>query len=106
MPHHVLLSVGSDPDLMTTRSMVLRQAGYAVETAMTVRTAMPLFVSGDFDLVIICASIPEGQRIQLISAIKSKRPLAMIMIDDVVPILDRGKALLESVANNLAPGDY
>jgi DNA-binding response OmpR family regulator len=90
---------------MTTRSMVLRQAGYAVETAMTVRTAMPLFVSGDFDLVIICASIPTGQRLQLISAIKAERPLAMIMIDDLVQSLDRGEALLESVANNLAPGD-
>lgn len=105
MPHHVLLSVGSDLGLMTTRSMVLRHAGYAVETAMTVRTAMPLFVSGDFDLVIICAWIPEGQRLKLISAIKSERPLAMIMIDDLVPSPDRGEALLESVANNLAPGD-
>ena len=60
MPYTVVLMVGQDRVLTETRSQVLRIAGYTVVPAFTLRQAMDEFVSGDFDLVLICHSIPAG----------------------------------------------
>jgi DNA-binding response OmpR family regulator len=58
----VVLSVGLDPDLLRTRSLVLQSAGYMVVSAYSVKEAVDQFQAGDFDLVLLCQSIPTKER--------------------------------------------
>jgi DNA-binding NtrC family response regulator len=109
----VLLSVGSDPDLMKTRSLVLLKAGYTLRDAMTIDEALTLFKQGDYDLVVICHSIPEPERLKLITAIRASSPSAKIVVirkdgelsakvaDETVHSLDGPEALLKTVAHSL-----
>jgi DNA-binding NtrC family response regulator len=113
MPFHLLLSVGSDPFLMKTRSLVLLKAGYAVRDAMTVRGAMRVFQQGEFDLVLICHTIPEDERLQLMAALKAVSPSVKIitirkdgevsahLADGSVFSLDGAEVLLATIANVL-----
>lgn len=53
----LILSIGLDPDLMVTRSLVLQSAGYLVVSAYSIKEAVGRFQEGDFDLVLLCQSI-------------------------------------------------
>jgi DNA-binding response OmpR family regulator len=70
MPHTVVLMVGRDRVLVGTRSKVLRTAGYTVVPAFTPRQAIDEFVKGDFDLVLLCYSIPDNAKERLVSIIR------------------------------------
>jgi DNA-binding NtrC family response regulator len=71
VPEIAVLHVGKDSTLLSTRSEVLRRAGfYVVPTASTVQ-AMKLFLAGDFDLVIICHSVPADERRSLANLVHS-----------------------------------
>jgi CheY-like chemotaxis protein len=59
MPRVVILSVGNDETLLRSRNALLRTAGYVVIEALSPQHAMAEFHSGDFDLVILCHSIPH-----------------------------------------------
>ncbi len=61
----VILSVGVDPDVMGTRSLVLQAADYLVVTAYSIKEAVDHFRGGDFDLVLLCQSIPAKDRYRL-----------------------------------------
>src|SRR5712692_5909697 len=53
-----ILSVGTNPVLMASRSLILRGAGYLVEEAYSVDKAINV-VEGDFpDAVLICHTVP------------------------------------------------
>jgi CheY-like chemotaxis protein len=71
MPLSVVLAVGTDPSLLETRSLVLRSAGYTVESASSVKEAVERFQSGNFDLVLLCHSVPRKDRGRLTSLIRS-----------------------------------
>jgi len=53
-----ILAVGQDNLLLNTRSSILRTAGYVVESVMSLTQALNQFLTGDFDLVLLCHSIP------------------------------------------------
>lgn len=77
----LILSVGEDSALLESRSSVLRLAGYAVESEVSVRRARERFVEGDFDLVLLCHSISPKDRDRLISSIRasgSRTPIVFI----------------------------
>jgi CheY-like chemotaxis protein len=81
MPHTVVLMVGRDRVLVETRSQVLRTAGYIVVPAYTPRQAIDEFVRGDFDLVLLCHSMPEDARERLVSVIRehtSRTPIVSV----------------------------
>lgn len=81
MPHPVVLMVAHDRVLAMTRSQVLRTAGYIVVTAFTPRQAIDEFVRGDFDLVLLCHSIPGDARERLVSALReytSRTPIVSV----------------------------
>ena len=81
MPHIVVLMVGRDRVLVETRSQVLRTAGYVVVPAFTPRQAIDQFVKGDFDLVLLCHSIPGDARERLASVIRehtSRTPIVSV----------------------------
>lgn len=67
----LILSIGLDPDLMVTRSLVLQSAGYLVVTAFSIKEAVCRFQEGDFDLILLCHSIPTTDRNRLTAWIRA-----------------------------------
>ena len=55
----LVLSVGLDASLLGARSLILQSEGYIVVSAMSAEEAIHLFQDGDFDLVILCHSLPR-----------------------------------------------
>jgi CheY-like chemotaxis protein len=77
----VVLSVGLDPDLLSTRNLVLQSAGYTVVPAYSAREAADRFREHDFDLVLLCQSIPTKEKDRLtlwIRASGSRVPLVSV----------------------------
>jgi DNA-binding NtrC family response regulator len=105
---HSILSVGNDNLLLSVRSSVLRAAGYSVQTCANTSEAFELASAGDFDLVVICHSVPARERSQLIKAIKAEKPSTKILavridgelatgVDASIHSLDGPHALLRAV---------
>ena len=69
LPSTLILNVGQDPELLRTRSLILRAQGYGVESC-SIGEAIHRFRAGDFDLVILCHSVPQREREQLILLIR------------------------------------
>ena len=67
----MVLAVGFDPLLMTTRVLVLQSAGYIVIKAWSFEEAVDHFRSGDFDLILLCHSVPATDRERLTSLIQA-----------------------------------
>jgi|SRR5579864_1849546 len=81
MPHAVVLMIGRDQMLVETRSQVLRTAGYTVVSAYTQLQAIDKFVEGNFDVVLLCHSIPVDGRENLASVLrehKSRTPIVCV----------------------------
>lgn len=75
----VILNVGQDPMLLDTRSIILRSAGYTVESAWSVKQAVTQFLAGDFDGVILCHSIPVKDRDRLTCLIRASGSLTPVI---------------------------
>nr|WP_263338216.1 response regulator [Acidicapsa dinghuensis] len=71
MPLVVILVVGQDPVILQTRSSILRSAGYAAREASTIAEAIELFQNGDFDLILLCHSLPLNDRDRIVRFIRS-----------------------------------
>ena len=65
-----ILSVGYDSVLMATRSMLLRHAGYDVAEAGAISEASALAQSGQFDIILICHTLSENDRRELLNKIR------------------------------------
>ncbi len=85
----VVLSVGLDPHLLDSRSLVLQSAGYLVVTADSIKQAVDRFEEGDFDLVLLCQSIAAKEKDRLTGWIRAS--------GSGVPVV--------FVSGNLDPGD-
>ena len=113
MRQYLLLSVGRDPLLMRTRTVLLGEAGYSVMPSFTSRDAFQIFISRDIDLVILCHTIPQEEKSKLIVSMKErnkKTPIVCIhvdgeadgkLVDAYVHSLDGPEALLSCVAKIL-----
>jgi DNA-binding response OmpR family regulator len=98
---------------MKTRSLVLLKGGYGVRTATNLPDAVEIFNGGDFDLVIICHSIPEEDRVKLIRHIRTVRSSAKIILmrtngdlsaklaDETIHSLDGPTKLLAAISHSL-----
>jgi CheY-like chemotaxis protein len=75
----VVLAVGFDSSLMRTRSLVLQSAGYIFESASSLKEAVDRFRAGDFDLVLLCHSIPRKDRDRLICLIRATGALTPVV---------------------------
>jgi DNA-binding response OmpR family regulator len=82
----VVLFVSYDPMLLDTRSTILRAGGYLVESASTTGQAIELFREVDFDLVVLCHSIPAGETDPLIRLIRASGSTVPIVC--VAPLSD------------------
>jgi len=79
MPLTLVLTVGSDSSLLGSLSEVLKSAGYMVVSALSIREAVDRFQDGDFDLIILCHSIPTKDRERLIGLIRASGSLTPIV---------------------------
>jgi CheY-like chemotaxis protein len=81
MSQTLVLSVGSDPTELDTRDLILKSAGYIVVSVMSINEAVHLFQDGDFDLVILCQSLPirDSERLtRFIRASGSRVPIVSV----------------------------
>jgi hypothetical protein len=81
MPLTLVLSVGPDASLLGARNRVLLAAGYLIESASSLNEAAYRFLTGDFDLVILCHSVPTRERERLTCLIRasgSRTPIVSI----------------------------
>ena len=106
MHHTVILAVGCDPVLSDTRSQLLRNAGYIVVSTISLRKAIACFLEGDFDLVLLCHSIPVQGRermAQLMREHASRTPIVTVAtsVGQCDPFAD---ATIESDPENLIAG--
>jgi CheY-like chemotaxis protein len=75
----VVLAAGFDQSLMTTRIRVLQSAGYVVVRVSSLKETVYHFQSGDFDLVLLCHSIPAADREHLTCLIRASGSLTPIV---------------------------
>lgn len=75
----LILSIGHDPELLESRSSILRADGYIVDSVSSVQQAIIHFIDGDFDLVLLCHSIPVKDRERLTSSIRAFGSLTPIV---------------------------
>src|ERR1035441_3393079 len=71
MSINVVLAVGMDLWVLERKRKAWREAGYFVTPAGSVREAIDDFRSGDFDLVVMSASIPAESRERFTSMIRA-----------------------------------
>lgn len=80
MSKHIL-SVSYDQALLSTRHMLLQQAGYEVTSACGFHEALESCKKGEFDLVLIGHSIPRKDKLSLIHVTRmvSQAPVLSIL---------------------------
>jgi hypothetical protein len=67
----LILAVGQDPTILSTRCSVLRSAGYLVKEASSVAECLHLFRDSDFDILLLCHSMPVEDRDRITRAVRS-----------------------------------
>ena len=77
-PPHIL-SVGNDPALMSSRTLLLLNAGYAVEEAFTLDKAKNLIHSDSIDVTLLCHTVPERDQRLIIYLVREKRNLMPVL---------------------------
>lgn len=76
----VILSAGRDPSLLGTRNAVLRAEGYTVVTAVTPAEIVDVFFAGDYDVVVLCHTIPALERRKLIRLVRNHAPRTPVVV--------------------------
>lgn len=74
-----ILSIGVDSDLLSTRNLVLRKAGYLVASATDLQRARQLLQRAWFDLVILCHAIPKEKREEAVEEIRRVQPKTSVI---------------------------
>lgn len=103
MLRNAILSAGRDRALLFTRNRVLEEAGYSVTPATTSAETVERFFTGDFDLVILCHSIPieERERIAMLVHNHSPSTPVIVLADMATRRYSFGDLTVESDANSL-----
>ena len=74
MPSIVVLAVGYDRLLLESRSRVLNTGGYTVVPVLSLKLAVTEFLQKNFDLIVLCHSIPTGDRECLVYLFRERSP--------------------------------
>jgi DNA-binding response OmpR family regulator len=76
-----ILTISRNPELQGLRTLVLRQAGYEVAAALDDTEAIRLFgAPNSFDLVLLCHSVPESSRVELVNKIKALKSTVPVLM--------------------------
>ena len=76
----LILSAGHDSVVLKRRNAVITAAGYSVASATDSHEAVDKLLNGDFDLVVLCQSIPDDDRRRLARIISSYSPSTPIIM--------------------------
>jgi CheY-like chemotaxis protein len=81
MSSRIILSVGEDLMLLETRNILLRAAGYIVESARSLKQAIDHCLAREFDVVVMCHSVSSKDRDCLTCWIRaSGAPTAVVSV--------------------------
>jgi CheY-like chemotaxis protein len=86
MPLTFILAISHEPELLESRSSILRSAGYAVAQVLSVNQAIELLESSHFDLVLLGHSVPAQDRDYLTRLIRASGLLTPVVT--VAPLGD------------------
>ena len=102
----MVLAVGSNPSLMTNRTLVLQAAGYVVIKTYSLEDADAQFQAGDFDWILLCHSVTAVDRERLTSLIRaSESRIPVISIAENLGECDAfANATLEDGPNKFLAG--
>jgi CheY-like chemotaxis protein len=89
MPY-LILSAGRNADLLKQRNAALAAEGYKVSSASDSCEIVEKLLNGDFDLVLLCHSIPNEDRRRLARIIASYTPSTPVILisEDESPQFD------------------
>jgi DNA-binding response OmpR family regulator len=85
VPSTLVLSAGKDSTLLALRNLVLQSAGYTVVSAFSHKELITRFMDGDFDLVVLCHSIPAEEREQVAEWIRRHSPSTPVIVVSNLP---------------------
>jgi CheY-like chemotaxis protein len=115
MPY-LILSAGRDAELLKQRNAALAAEGYHVASASGSYEIVEKMLNGDFDLVLLCHSIPNGDRRRLTGIINSYTPSTPVILvsDDEQPQFDpipravncAPEQIMSTVRNSLYPRSF
>lgn len=102
----LVLSIGLDVELLSTRNLVLQSAGYLVVPAYSLKEAVDRFQDGDFDLVLLCQSIPTKEKDRLTCWIRASGSRVPVLSVSASPCQRDAftDATIESDPNSLLEG--
>ena len=108
-----ILSVGISPALMSSRTLLLRGAGYVVKEAYSLEKAVKVVEKDFLDAMLICHTVPRRDQQVLISAVREKSLQMPILclrayVYESVPktciaVDSDPEALLNAVRNSVIP---
>lgn len=70
MASGLILYAGRDPGLVQSRRLILEAAGYVVDLCDSTEDCIRKFLEGEYDLVMLCNSLREGDRERLSSLVR------------------------------------
>lgn len=77
-----LLTVGYDRYLMHSRTLLLQHAGFIVDQAFNLKSALALLKSDSIDVLILCHTVSKQEQSRLIAAVRAaRRALPIICIE-------------------------
>jgi DNA-binding response OmpR family regulator len=77
-----VLVYGNEPTLVTTRELLLRQAGYRVFTAQTFANAILAMMNPEIDVCILCQSLTDEEQRGILGTAHAHRPqLKCVVLD-------------------------
>ena len=94
-----ILSIGSDPDVLSRRSSVLAEAGYAIVSVTDLRKAAEKIANEEFDVLLVCDSLAEEDCRQLVNMSRRHRPfMRVILLPNASTDDDLRRLILDAVS--------
>jgi DNA-binding NtrC family response regulator len=75
-----ILSVGCDSEVLNRRSSLLAEAGYAIVSITNLPKAAEKIANEEFDVAILCNSLAEEDRRQLVNMGRRHRPFMPVIL--------------------------
>jgi CheY-like chemotaxis protein len=76
----LILSAGRDPELLKSRNIALSALGYKVAAASDSVEIVDRLLNGDFDLVLLCHSIPDEDRLRITRIVARYTPSTPVVL--------------------------
>jgi DNA-binding NtrC family response regulator len=88
---HRVISVGKLPKLLWLRQVILRSAGYKVFTFTEPKYALSKIEDGKWEVLLICYSLPEEWRHQLVQKFRELCPEGRVVFVTDRPVVETPK---------------